>query len=122
MSGYPVEGWDVPRGYWGPDQPTLEEESFWEMVEERLNMEAEAPAISVSDAAQRAYGLLWRDTSESMFSRGARRELLAVLSHEERRAGIAWAMEMFGPMTNSEMIAADIRAGVFPQKSTERRS
>jgi hypothetical protein len=73
-----------------------------------------------NDAAQRAYGILWRDPSTSMFSRAARSELFMALSHEERRAGIAWAMEMFGPMTVGEMIAADIEVGVFPQKSTEK--
>lgn len=75
--------------------------------------------VTVSDAAQRAYGILWRDPHGSMFSRGARKELFDALSHEERRAGIAWAMEAFGPMTDSEMIAADMRVGVFPKKSTE---
>lgn len=78
--------------------------------------------MTSNDAAQRAYGILWRDPSTSMFSRAARSELFMALSHEERRAGIAWAIEMFGPMTESEMIAADIRVGIFPQKSTERET
>lgn len=71
------------------------------------------------DAAQRAYGILWRDSSNSMFSHNARRELFDALTHEERRAGIAWAMEMYGPMSENEMISADIRVGMFPRKSTE---
>jgi hemolysin-activating ACP:hemolysin acyltransferase len=75
--------------------------------------------MTPNDAAQRAYGILWRDPSTSMFSRAARSELFKALSHEERRAGIAWAIEIFGPMTGSEMIAADMRVGIFPQKSTE---
>jgi len=73
------------------------------------------------DAAQRAYGILWRDPSVSLYSRGARKELFNALSHEDRRAGIAWAMEAFGPMSDAEMIAADIRIGVFPKKSTEKQ-
>lgn len=36
----PVEGWDVPRGYWGPDQPTPYEESLMEQAEEAANMES----------------------------------------------------------------------------------
>ena len=76
--------------------------------------------MTVLDAAQRAYGMLWRDTSNSVLSRGARKELFDVLTHEERRAGIAYAMEMFGPMSDNEIIAADIRIGVFPNKSTEK--
>jgi hemolysin-activating ACP:hemolysin acyltransferase len=71
------------------------------------------------DAAMRAYGILWRDGSPSLFSKSARNELFENLTHEERRAGIAWAMDSFGPMSDSEMISADIRAGVFPNKSTE---
>ena len=75
--------------------------------------------MTISDAAQRAYGILWRDPATTTFSSCARRALFEALSHEERRAGITWAMEMFGPMTANEMIAADIRVGVFPNKSTE---
>jgi hypothetical protein len=76
---------------------------------------------SPGGAAQRAYGLLWRDPAPSMFSRDARQQLFGALSHEERRAGTAWAMEHYGPMTQNEMIAADMRVGVFPEKSTEHR-
>lgn len=72
-------------------------------------------------AAQRAYGLLWRDPAPSLFARDARKQLFSALSHEERRAGIAWVTEHYGPMATNEMIADDIRVGVFPEKSTERR-
>jgi hypothetical protein len=73
----------------------------------------------IRGAASRAYGMLWRDPSGSALSRGARKELFDALSPEERRDGITYAVEMFGPMTDAEMIAADIRVGVFPNKSTE---
>ncbi len=76
---------------------------------------------TISDAAQRAYGILWRECSTSVHAKAARKELFDALSHEERRAGIAWAMEAFGPMSDAEMIAADIRVGVFPEKSTEKQ-
>lgn len=72
------------------------------------------------DAAQRAYGILWREPTTSIYAKAARKELFNALSHEDRRAGIAWAMEAFGPMSDAEMIAADIRVGVFPQMSTEK--
>jgi hypothetical protein len=71
------------------------------------------------DAAQRAYGILWRDPSSSIHSKAARKELFDALSHEERRAGIAWAMDLFGPMSDREMMMADMRVGVFPNRSTE---
>ena len=71
------------------------------------------------DAAQRAYGILWRECTTSLYAKAARKELFDSLSHEERRVGIAWAMDIFGPMTDAEMIAADIRVGAFPNKSTE---
>lgn len=41
MSGYPVEGWDVPRGYYAPDEPTAYEESLYEQLEELERMEME---------------------------------------------------------------------------------
>ena len=75
--------------------------------------------ITASEAAQRAYGILWREPHPSMFSRSSRKVLFDALSWEERRAGIAWAMDAFGPMSDSEMIAADMRVGVFPKKSVE---
>lgn len=71
------------------------------------------------DAAQRAYGILWRECTTSLHAKAARKELFDSLSHEERRTGIAWAMDIFGPMSDAEMIAADIRVGTFPNMSTE---
>ena len=32
-----VVGWDVPHSYFAPDEPTADEDSFWEMVEERMS-------------------------------------------------------------------------------------
>lgn len=37
---HPVEGWDVPRGFWDAEEPCADEESFWEMVEQRLEMQS----------------------------------------------------------------------------------
>ncbi len=34
-----VPGWDVPRWYFASDEPTPEEESFWEMVEQIFDLE-----------------------------------------------------------------------------------
>jgi hypothetical protein len=34
----PVPGWDVPRDYYAPDEPSANEDSFDAMVEERMNM------------------------------------------------------------------------------------
>jgi hypothetical protein len=39
MTGYPVAGWDVPRDYYAPDEPSANEDSFNEMVEERIAMQ-----------------------------------------------------------------------------------
>lgn len=38
-----IEGWDVPRGFWAPDEPTPEEESFWEMVTHRFEIQDSEP-------------------------------------------------------------------------------
>lgn len=35
----PVPGWDVPRDFYAPDEPTADEESFDAMIEERMSME-----------------------------------------------------------------------------------
>lgn len=69
--------------------------------------------------AQKAYGALWREVNDSSpLIREARLQLRDSLSHDERRAGVAWAITVFGPVSDSEAIAADMRAGVFPQRST----
>lgn len=31
-------GWDVPRDFYAPDEPSADEDSFWEMVEERFEI------------------------------------------------------------------------------------
>jgi hypothetical protein len=35
----PVPGWDVPRDYYAPDEPTADEESLEATYEERMSME-----------------------------------------------------------------------------------
>jgi hypothetical protein len=73
---------------------------------------------ATSLAAQKAYGVLWREVNDtSPLIREARMQLRDSLTQEERRVGIAWAIEAFGPVTDMEAIAADMRAGVFPQRS-----
>jgi hypothetical protein len=67
--------------------------------------------------AQKAYGALWREVHDTPLVREARLQLRDSLTQEERRTGIAWALEAFGPVSTSEMIAADMRAGIFPQRS-----
>jgi hypothetical protein len=62
---------------------------------------------STADAAQRAYGILWREPGPSIFARDARRQLLEALTPEERRAGACWAMDKYRPPSTGEMIAAD---------------
>lgn len=76
----------------------------------------EKPAMT---PAQKAYGTLWRELSvTSQLIRIARLQLRDGLTLEERRAAVAWSIETYGPVTDSEAIAADIQAGVFPEKST----
>ena len=75
-----------------------------------------APRLS---AVQVAYGLLWRSVTDDQKVNAARRELFSVLTLEDRRAAIAWVIEVHGSMTTNEIIAADIRVGQFPQKSVE---
>jgi hypothetical protein len=68
--------------------------------------------------AQKAYGALWRHMGESSpMIREARAQLRDSLTHEERRAAVAWANEAFGSVTDREAIALDIQAGTFPQRS-----
>lgn len=53
--------------------------------------------------AQKAYGMLWLDQSTSQLVHGARHQLRDSLSPEERRAGVKWACEAFGPVTTSQV-------------------
>lgn len=73
---------------------------------------------NLHEAALRAYGALWRDVSTDSISGVARRLLRDVLTKEDRAKGVAWALKEFGPVSDYEAIAFDIRAGVFPEKST----
>jgi hypothetical protein len=66
---------------------------------------------------ERAYGLLWRSLSDDPLVHAARKKLRDSLTAEQRKAGVAWAVDACGPMSDSELIAADMRAGVFPQRS-----
>lgn len=66
-----------------------------------------------------AYGLLWRSPAQDQNVLEARKCLLNTLTVDERREGVKWVMETFGLMSTSELIAADIRTGIFPQKSYE---
>jgi hypothetical protein len=66
---------------------------------------------------QVAYALLWRTHTDDAFVHRARCELLNTLTKDEQREAIKWVVEAYGPMHTRELIAADIRAGVFPQRS-----
>lgn len=66
---------------------------------------------------QVAYALLWRSMTDCALAHRARCELLNALSKDEQREAITWVVEAFGPMQTRELIAADMRAGVFPQRS-----
>lgn len=67
-----------------------------------------------------AYGLLWRSLSDSSLVKTARHALRSSLSKEEQKAGIAWVVENHGPVTTADMIAADIRCGIFPERSYDK--
>ncbi len=56
----PVPGWDVPRDFYAPDEPSANEESFDEMIEERMNM---VPANE--DEAQRGLNDTFKGMNEA---------------------------------------------------------
>lgn len=66
---------------------------------------------------EHAYGLLWLELSPLPLVKQARHALFAALSLQQRKNGIAWAVETYGPITNQQIIAADIRDGIFPNRS-----
>lgn len=60
--------------------------------------------MSEPTAAQKAYGCLWRDLrSDSLFVKEARHQLRDALTQEERRAGVQWALETFGEVSDKEV-------------------
>lgn len=87
------------------------------IVEDILNETDEEILADDTSSEMMAYALLWRSTSDCPLVHRARKVLLGALSHEEQRHAIAWVLAMAGPMTDAEMIAADMRAGVFPRRS-----
>lgn len=70
---------------------------------------------------QIAYGCLWRYATDCHAVNSARASLRDSLSTEEAKAGIAWAIKQWGPMSTRELIAADIRGGWFPEKSFDTK-
>jgi hypothetical protein len=69
-------------------------------------------------AAQKAYGCLWREiTNNSPLVREARVQLRDSITKAERKAGIEWAVAAFGAVTEREVLACDLQAGTFPEKS-----
>lgn len=66
--------------------------------------------------AQIAYGLLWRSPSTDHYVFTARQWLLDGLSKDERYEAIAWAIKEYGAMRTADVISADIRMGIFPEK------
>jgi hypothetical protein len=61
--------------------------------------------------AVKAYGLLWRSAAKDHHVFEARHLLLNSLTPEQRKAGITWARATYGPMTDAEVMSADIRCG-----------
>ncbi len=66
---------------------------------------------------QLAYALLWRSCTTCAFSHRARNERMQALTLDERREAVKWVVETGGPMTTSELIAADMRSEIFPTRS-----
>lgn len=107
---------------------------------EAWNRRAAPPRDQVSigalrEAAERAYGILWRDIDRSSPEKSvaARKELFAVLTKDGQKRGIEYAIGLYGPTTEQEVlniterpegysradhIAHDMRMGRFPEQST----
>jgi len=70
---------------------------------------------TLPEAAERAYGALWRcmepNPPPELFQ--ARKMLLAAIGKDGQRRGIAWALETFGEVQDSEMHSL-IRSGNLP--------
>jgi hypothetical protein len=92
------------------------------LVEDILNTTDEDILKEAADdcplsSVQIAYALLWRSDADCGLVHTARRVLLGALSHDEQRKAVAWVIASMGPMTTQELIAADMRTGVFPRRS-----
>jgi len=63
-------------------------------------------SIDAAVAIERAYGLLWRDTSAKAGSPSsdARKLLLALMDKRGQRRGINYALEKFGHVTDHEAL------------------
>lgn len=66
---------------------------------------------------QKAYALLWRSMSPDQYVQRARKELLASMTKDEQRDAIGWLVGEVEPVSDSEMLACDIGAGIFPRRS-----
>lgn len=83
------------------------------------DLEGNDPGPMPVTRVQQAYGALWRclKSTEPQVHE-ARRLLREVLTFEERKAGVEWAIKAFGPVSDMEAAAMDMQAGEFPKKST----
>jgi len=56
------------------------------------------------DAAEKAYGILWRDCDSSEKGCAARKLLLDVIGKDGQHRGIDYALTVYGPATDEEMM------------------
>lgn len=66
---------------------------------------------------QKAYALLWRSMSPDQYVQRARKELLSSMTKDEQRDAIGWLVGEVEPVSDAEILACDISAGIFPRRS-----
>ena len=65
-------------------------------------------------AIERAYGILWRMPDAA--TGHTRKLLLEMLNQEGQKRGIAYALEVFGPATEAELVNQQSSSSTIPEK------
>lgn len=76
----------------------------------RAQDEALASLMMMTPAQrERAYGILWRDNSRQSPEKSiaARKELFSILSKDQQKRGIEYALALYGPTTEAEILSID---------------
>ena len=67
-----------------------------------------AEGVVVPTALEIAYGCLWRTISDVQQVNNARREIGDILTKEQKRRGVAWAVKNLPAVSDAEIMEIDL--------------
>ena len=78
------------------------------ILAQRAERALPAEGVVVPTALEIAYGCLWRIITDVPQVNGARREIRSILTKEQKRCGVAWAVENLPAVSDAEIMEIDL--------------